>query len=81
MNLKVKTLHELLTLSLWLDARVDPIPNIEGIIPSKAQLKDPLLPYRKLLWDVNEEIDLRLLGDTYNLKIEENDNTTIGTAH
>ena len=80
MNLKVKTLHELLTLSLWLDSRVDPIPNIAGIIPSKSQLKDPLLPYRKLLWDVNEEIDLRLLGDTYNLKIEENDNTTIGTA-
>ena len=58
MNLKLKTLHELLTLSLWLDGR----------------------DYEDLKEEVDSEISLRLRGDTYNLTVEENDNTTIGIA-
>lgn len=58
MNLKLKTLHELLTLSLWLDGR----------------------DYEDLKEEVDSEIALRLRGDTYNLTVEENDNTTIGIA-
>lgn len=58
MNLKLKTLHELLTLSLWLDGR----------------------DYEDLREEVDSEIALRLRGDTYNLTVEENDNTTIGIA-
>ena len=58
MNLKLKTLHELLTLSLWLDGR----------------------DYEDLKEEVDSEIAIRLRGDTYNLTVEENDNTTIGIA-
>lgn len=70
MNLKVKTLHELLTLSLWLNT--NPAFDKHGDVINLPP-KDP-----RFLNEVNEEIALRLKGDTYQLNIEENDNTTIG---
>lgn len=70
MNLKVKTLHELLTLSLWLNTNpaFDKHGDVINLPPQDS----------RFLNEVNEEIALRLKGDTYNLTVEENDNTTIG---
>ncbi len=78
MNLKVKTLHELLTLSLWLGDRIDIFADIKSHYPTLKEAKKQLDYYAKLYMGVNEEIDLRLSlpEDTYNHKSLENDHRT-----
>ena len=63
MNLKVKTLHELMTMSLWLDNLLtgEPVP-----LPQRD-----LNELCVLLWNINAEITERLL------KKENDDNITV----
>lgn len=63
MNLKVKTLHELMTMSLWLD-------NLLTGEPATLPQRD-LNELCVLLWNINAEITERLL------KKENDDNITV----
>ena len=68
MNLKVKTLHELFTMSLWLSNMLD--DGRPGIHPKH------IAGLRQLFWDTNAEITLRLFGTEDPIKPKQDDNIT-----
>ena len=57
MNLKIKTLHDLMTMAVWLDNVLDSNP-----LPLSSKGRTAL---RVLLWDTNDEITSRLISENF----------------